>query len=347
MNAVVDFYTDWTVKNAFSTDPAAYWPQAREIVWHCRKEALSDVAFSTNVFSWLYRNPKTPWEPETEELFAHRLRQSYDKKSVEGVAPLLRAWTRAGTYLPARAHRDIIDRFLDICDVATGTRILSFAPGVAQLLSQEKRESWLAVSEAYVRARPHTVDIPQVVFAYLHGGTASLTPEQRRGANDMLLGRAETYPIPFAWARSLATSHPQPEELQAAYLRMALNFAIHPDKLAKSRTIALNDCQQTLYPWLRQAPPRDPLLQTECLLIGALLAREAPEWSASSVWQEALPANWVRVQAALPILESLHGPAWSRTNAEKAVFALVTMLGPAPPEGLSTMALPLDLLTPN
>lgn len=338
MEIVAQFYTDLFVKKELSHDSTAYWPQARAMLWTMRRDEIADEFFMDKLYPWLYCNATTSWEAETENLFAYILEQRYDTGSIAGVGPLLNAWTRRGTQLPVQPyHQKLIQTFFEGCDIATGTRLVAPLPCLASLLPKEKHALWLEGSIAYARSQER-VDIPQVLFAYLHGGHCNLTQAQKEGANRMILDPDSHDSSSFAWLPALQQYHPEPEQLQIQAMRSVLSWGLNSGQHPRKRNAAFEDLHKHYYPTVFL--PVDTVLQAEALLIAAVLARDACSWSYGDGWYTHTPAHWEPANAVLPVLESLVGLASDPKFAEQRIRAMAQMWAPTLANAASSFSLP-------
>ena len=95
-----------------------------------------------------------------------------------GAPSLFRA---LGTLLPPeQRHSEAIGAYLSQCDVATGCRLLTFAPGASKTLPTETLDKWLETAGPYASTLPDPS--PLSFFAYHHGALAGLNAAQRDAA---------------------------------------------------------------------------------------------------------------------------------------------------------------------
>ena len=53
-----------------------------------------------------------------------------------------------------------------------------------------------------------------------------------------------------------------------------------------------------------------------------------PGWIDPAVWQKQAPTDWERVQAAIPVLQSLNDVPWDPYHSERTVEDLAVLLAP-------------------
>lgn len=327
MSLATDFYRDLCA-NCVSKDSASYWPQIHDIMNSAMVSEHADqsVIFRRHLDLWLYKNPKQPWSPHTEEVFACMLAKNQAAQKITGLGELLRAWTKVGTYMPLPQYSPNIGVFLTGCDIATAARLLMLAPNASALLPTDTQKEWTDICWAYTSVDVTRADTPQAVFAYLNGRHSSFTPEQERMANDALIGLHALRAIPFPWAQDMAKKHPRPEQLQAAFLRSALRLEAQPKQFGSAKDLVQNACNWVLADWLNRGLPDQPMLRAEFLLMGALLEREAPGWIDPTVWQRQVPDEWALAVSTLPVLESLTGIVWDPDDPEATLLGLTPLL---------------------
>lgn len=321
-----------------------HMPQLLEIVESDLDLAGSmtqEVDFFNTAWRWTCNHPEVAWDETTQDIFAIALQTKLERKTIVNVAELLRAWTRGGVHQPREQDRPHIAAFFKLCDQATGCRLLESAPYLSQHLAPETQEELhndaLAYLESGARGRPRT---PAIAFAYFNGSADTLTSAQRDYANDILLGLNVGHPAPFAFAKALAVNHPNPCELQLAFLRLA---AQHAFSLPGCSEQIKNDCQVHLGPWLQTSFSIHASTASECLLLGALLERASgTPWVDPSVWHACAGSAWERTKDAVPVLESLHGLVWHPPTWPEQLGLLKPLMASLSLPPTETLSLPSE-----
>lgn len=289
-------------------------------------------AFTADALAWAYRNPQEPWSEATENVFAAALAEMHAAETGRHVDRLFCTWTRRSTYIPRLEHQPIIRdyvRLMHTCDMSNTTQLVGPLPIMWDFVPSKERNELLEDTTRYVQSGFDANAIEAASLVYFKGPHKQLTSVHQRAANDALLGMRERTPLPFACIEAIAAQHPDPQALQRSLLRLALKMATNPQRFEEYRAIGQAQCRDYLVPWLQKNPlPKDSMLRCECLLAAALLEQHAPGWIDPAVWQKQAPTEWERVQAAIPVLQSLNDVPWDPYHSERTVEDLAVLLAP-------------------
>ncbi len=328
--------------NQCMRNPGAYWPEADSIL--AQMPATPDKqlgTFMAHAIVWTCSRFETPWAPETHEFFALQLREKDAQRSIDGMDALLRLWTKAGALLPEQPYQNEIGSYLSRCDVATGTRLLSFAPGAAATMAPPARRTWVRQATPYAQLRPDSPQSPLALFAYFNGRHDALTQEQRDVGLQWTVNPSKTWPPPWTAGPLLALHHPEPGRLQLAFLHRILHAAFRQQNVPAACAEFQTAFQHTVAGWPPTPCSQTVQHQTHVLVLGALFERFVPGTLGC------LAGQWALVQEMLPVVESMHTLQWSPSQSEHVVSELACTLMPllgCPPEEVATAPLPTDLL---
>lgn len=297
-----------------------------------KKNAPYDVdAFVSDALLWAYQHPSQAWSAATESVFATVLKRKKHGTGWSCTDRLLCAWTRHSTYMPRADHHGVLRAHMNQGHANGQSKMLPLVgplPSLLQFAPQDAQREWL---EAGVDAAQNedSLSIELMALLYFHGEHNKLSRVQQREVNVALLGVRGRAPMPFSCIEGIHGQHPNAGALQSSLLRLTLKMACNPLFFPEYQVAGKNQCREYLQPWLQKNPlPTDPILRSECLLAAAFLEQHAPEWIDPDVWKAQAPQEWAHVQAALPVLLSLHNVAWSPYDSERVVDALALLLAP-------------------
>lgn len=305
---------------------------AKNALKKAKKSEPYDVqAFVSDALAWAYHRPNEAWSAATESVFATALKRQKHGTGWSCTERLLCAWTRYSTYIPRAEHHAALRGYMDSGHRKAASMTLPLVgplPVLLQFAPHDAQREWLAEAAKFAQSAD-TLNIELLGLFYFHGEHTKLDRLQQREANVAFLGVRGRPPMPFACVDAIAALHPDKDALQSGLLRLALKMACHPNFFPQYLAEGQAQCRQHLAPWLQKnALPEDPILRSECLLAAAFLEQHAPGWIDPGVWQAQAPLEWQHVQDALPVLQALHGVAWSPHQSERVVDELALLLAP-------------------
>ena len=301
----------------------AYWPEADRILASMPSVKNKQLdTFGVHATSWASQHFGQPWAPETHAFFALQLRERDAQRSIEGVAALLRLWTKAGTLLPRQSYQHEIGQYLSKCDSATGMRLLSFAPGASATLPHEIKQTWLSQAIPYAQSRSDALNSPVSLFAYFNGGHDALNQEQKDAGLRWTVEPSTTWPPPLMAGPILANNHPEPARLQLAFLHRTLHAAFRQKDVPGAWLELQTAFHNTLGHWPASTCTQTMHHQTQLLVLGVLFERFVPGTLS------ALAGPWGPVRDLLAMVESLHALPWSPLESVPVVSELAAALMP-------------------
>lgn len=301
----------------------SYWPEADRILASMPSVKNKQLeTFGVHATIWASQHFEQPWARETHEFFALQLREKNVQRSIEGVDSLLRLWTKAGTLLPRQSYQHEIGRYLSTCDLATGMRLLSFAPGASATLPHETKQTWLSQAIPYAQSRSDALNSPVSLFAYFNGGHDALNQEQKEAGLRWTVEPSATWPPPLMAGPILANNHPEPARLQLAFLHRILHAAFRQKDVPGACVELQTAFHRTVSHWPTSSCAQTMQHQTQLLVLGVLFERFVP-----GTLKE-LAGQWGPVQQLLPMVESLNALPWSPLESVPVVLGLATALMP-------------------